>query len=176
MSKPPFVWELSSGKVVSHAIGSPHGLMMYAKQYTRDIVHFLDGKQLVLVEELINPGDTIDAITVDIATERGFPIKEIASNIERRFFSRYAECLDHTAIEPYQKGDEEAMKKLYEKIRIVPPHECNSNMVDRSLQHLRKTPSLIVINLAHLIVEPSMLTMYGQKGITVKRVDSSNTH
>jgi hypothetical protein len=42
-------------------------------------------------------------------------------------------------------------------------------MTQRSLTYLAE-PTLVAVGLAHFIVEPSMLTMYKEHGVNVKRL------
>jgi len=42
-------------------------------------------------------------------------------------------------------------------------------MVSRSIDYL-KEPSLVGVGIGHFLAEPSMLTMYKERGIEVKRV------
>lgn len=46
----------------------------------------------------------------------------------------------------------------------------NERLTERSIQYLQ-TPSVVAVGIGHLIIEPSMLRLYEQKGIKVKRVD-----
>ncbi|MBI4146874.1 TraB/GumN family protein [Candidatus Woesearchaeota archaeon] len=72
----------------------------------------------------------------------------------------------------YQSGDEQALR--VQKIR--PAQEPlvikrNQLMAYRSLEHLVAVPTLIAVGYAHFIgPEPSMLTLYQEKGIKVKRI------
>ena len=45
----------------------------------------------------------------------------------------------------------------------------NERMVSRSIDYL-KEPSLVGVGIGHFLAEPSMLTLYRQKGIEVKRI------
>lgn len=45
----------------------------------------------------------------------------------------------------------------------------NKTMVENSLAYLQQ-PSIVLAGAAHFLIEPSMLTMYKEKGIAVKRV------
>jgi len=178
MNKLPFVWELKSKgdlhseDCISHAIGSPHGLMIYASQYTKDLLQFLEDKSIVLVESNVNYGGTLDATLVDISNDFKMPIKEIASREDREAFEdQYSVYLNgQTAVEAYKQGDEEAIKKIY-GAQIAPLTEkCNTSMAKESLRFFKTLKALIMVDLAHFLIEPSLLTMYKDKGIEIKKI------
>ncbi len=79
--------------------------------------------------------------------------------------------LFQTLYTAYKKGDEKKVAQLSEldadeEDRLA---ERNKTMVDNSLKYLQQ-PSIILAGAAHFVVEPSMIMMYKEKGIEVKRV------
>ena len=69
----------------------------------------------------------------------------------------------------YQAGNEKRMEQLAEKHMEKLDLERNENMTEKSLPHLQR-PSIVAVGVAHFLFEPSMLTLYRQKGIEVKRI------
>lgn len=171
MNKLPFVWKLDYQGIISHAIGSPHGLNMYSPKYIQDLLHYLEDKNTVLVETQINYGGTLDAAIVDITSDRELLLKECATGKESDAFdNQYSVYLNTPeALEPYQKGDAEKIKKIYgEHASYL--DAFNNNMFEKSWRWLTIAPSLLVCNLARLLIEPSLLTMYEGKGIKIEKI------
>ncbi len=169
MSALPFVWELNHERVVSHIIGSPKGLpALKPETYAKDIVHYLDGKKVVFVETFIPTKGTLDAAVVDIASAMELSLKRIITEDERKIFNEHYSAKLHNkeATGIYKKGDEAEMKKIY-GASIADIKSINENMVVKSIRFVKSVPTLIVANLAHFLVEPSLLTMYQDKGIKI---------
>ncbi len=172
MNTLPFVWELNKDNVISHVIGSPNVRSMpNPASYTKDIVHYLDGKDLIFVESSIPRGGTIESIVADIAREKQLKLNCVASERESEAFYIYYSSQINTKelADAYKKGDEEKLKEAY-GIPMDKHDKFNKNIVDLSAPFFNALPTLLVANLAHFIVEPSMLTMYQEKGIKIKRI------
>lgn len=172
MNKLPFVWELDYDGVVSHAIGSPHGLRMITfDRYTQDILHKMENKNAVLLEPKMNKREPLDAAVYDIAREQGISYKPISSEADSEaFYAHYAVLLNGAqAAVAYHREDEDCLKKAYGgpafNLELI-----NGKIVEHSWRWIRTVPSLIVANLAHFLVEPSIIKLYQEKGIKIKRV------
>ncbi|MEM3154520.1 MAG: hypothetical protein QW165_03060 [Candidatus Woesearchaeota archaeon] len=170
MNRLPFVWELNYEGIVSHAIGSPHGIQWFsADKYIKDIVYYLDGKCAVLAEAEINQGGTIDAVIIDIAKEKSIPRKIVTAEKERKafdeYYSVYLDCPQ--ADRAYRKGDAKMLKAIYGRPGFN-LDQFTWNLAERSLRWLKTTPSLLVANLAHFIIEPTILAHFQKRGIQPK--------
>jgi len=172
MNKLPFVWELSSNVSVSHAIGVTSVRSMHRpEQYTQDIVQYMDRKNLIFTESSVPYGGTIEAIIADIARAKEVTIRCIATERESKsFYKYYSDQVDtKEAADAYKKGDEAELKKLY--AFPMPNHrKINENIVERSTPFIKIVSTLLVANLAHFLVEPSILQMYEEKEIKIKKV------
>lgn len=172
MNKLPFVWELEQDGVVSHAIGSPGAHAMPSPEhYTQDIMRYLDDKHLVLVESAVPYGGTLEAAVADITRAMELPLKCVSPNHEATKFHLYYERRINTreAAEAYKKGDLEEMRKFYGE--PMSQHKAiNHNIAERSARLFKVVPSLLVVNLAHFIIEPTLLKMYEEREIKIKRV------
>ncbi len=192
MNKLPFVWELNNKGIISHAIGSPHGLEIRTSLYTPEVIKYLQGKTCVLLEDEDEfHRQPLDKMVFDLAYDMDMPIRGLET-IEESNYTRGVYLLASlTVLKPlsydriaafksYAKGDEEPLrevcrqqeewlKEALEPIDYIQHCARNSNMAERSLINLTK-PSLLIVGLAHLILEPSMLSMYQEKGIGVKRL------
>ncbi len=71
----------------------------------------------------------------------------------------------------YKKGDAQKIARFSEldDKKEDRTQERNKTMVDNSLAYIQQ-PSIVLAGTTHFVCEPSMLTMYQEKGITVKRV------
>lgn len=172
MNKLPFVWELDYDGVVSHAIGSPHGLRMITfNKYTQDILHHLENKSAVLLEPKAHKRESLDAAIYDIAREQGISSKPICSEQESEAFNAHYSALLSGAqnIAAYQREDEAKLKETYGgpafNLELI-----NGKLAEHSWRWLRTVPSLLVANLAHFLVEPSLLKKYEEKEIKIKRI------
>ncbi len=175
MNKLPFVWELKYEGVVSHTIGSPKGITTISPEhYIKDIVNYLDGKKVVFVEPTVIIG-TLDNVIVDIANDvklrQKLRIEINTTEVERKAVSSHYSHLVNTkeAADAYKSGNETELKKMYGK--LTPSlNLVNKNIVIRSLHDIGAEPTLLVANLAHFVVEPSLVKMYEEKKIEIKRV------
>ncbi len=177
--KLPFVWELKNELLTSHLIGSPHGFSINHALYTVDLVKYLNDKGLVLVEE-INGFGNLDATVELIARETKVDIKPIATSEESNiFYHRYGFNLrdQPEPVAAYRQADADKLKKIYEGVKndLTPDQlrileQCNPNMVALSLPELEKLPALIIVDLAHLLIEPTMLQFYQKKGINIEKI------
>lgn len=177
--KLPFVWELKNELFTSHLIGSPHGFSINHTLYTMDLCKYLNDKGCVLVEE-INGFGGLDKTLEFIARETKMSIKAIATQEESTvFYRRYGFNLrdQPEPVAAYRQADADKLKGLYEAINsdLTPDQlhileQCNSNMVTESLKELENLPALIMVDLAHLLIEPTMLDFYQKKGIEIKIV------
>jgi hypothetical protein len=170
MNKLPFVWELKHKGVVSHAIGSPHGLMISADRYVQDILNRLENKCAVLGESNAFEHQAIDSAIVDIARAQKITYRSISTKEEKENFYEhyYPRICNKSAIESFRKGDEAALKEAYGKPELS-IDLINTDIAERSWRWIAKVPSLIVANLAHFIVDTSLLQIYEEKGIKTKR-------
>ncbi len=78
-------------------------------------------------------------------------------------------------------GDEETAKKncaedilhwksIMSKEDLETLMRRNPNMVERSMQHIIRAPSLIAVGTAHYFANPTLLALYEREGIDVKRI------
>jgi len=190
--KLPFVWELDSQGVVSHCIATHHQLpKTYLLEYSEDIRKILQGKKQALLEVERFPESTLL-----IASKRPLPagaeydcttynsLQRMAQDHQRRLHEN-ADGIDglieaiafslSIAVEGLHTKEEH---EGYLKALTNPPQpsliaEANRLWVERSITYLdaARGPSLIAAGLAHFwSIEPSMITMYQEKGIKVERV------
>ncbi len=177
--KLPFVWELKDKQITSHIVGSPHGIQIDFRKYVPDLFSYLNEKGCVLVEELKGFGE-LDALTEIVAKERGMQLAGLATEEKSNlFYNKYARPLAYepAATMAFKKGDENEMRKIYlEKQSTLTLSQsqtlktCNPSMVERSLAYLRKAPSLILVDLAHLLIGPTLLKYYDDEGFEIKRI------
>lgn len=172
MNTLPFIWELDSNGIVSHAIGMPRGLsMLCPEHFTKNIIHYLDGKNVVFVESFIPHRGTLDAAIVDIARAIELPLKRIIAENERKaFYVHYSARINNNeAAHAYRKGDETELKKMYGP-PIANLDTDNRTMLERSMPIIKAVPALLTTNLVNFLVEPSLLDLYQEKEIKVKRI------
>ena len=177
--KLPFVWELKDKQMISHIVGSPHAIQVNCNTYVPDLFKYLNEKGCVLVEELKAFGG-LDALAEIVAKERSMQLTGLATTEESNvFYNKYALPLAYepAATMAFRKGDENEMRRLYlDKQSTFTSSQsqtlktCNPHMVERSLIHLRKVSSLILVDLAHLLIGPTMLKYYNDEGFEIKRI------
>ncbi len=180
MSKLPFVWKLEKDGVISHIVGSPHGIQIDCRAYVPDLFKYLNEKGCVLVEELKAFGG-LDGLAETVAKERGMHLTGLAKRDESNvFFKKYALPLakEPASVISFKKGDDNEMRKLYlEKQDTLTLSEskiaktCNPCMVERSLKELKKAPTLIIVDLAHLLIGPTMLKYYDDEGFEITELN-----
>jgi uncharacterized protein YbaP (TraB family) len=71
-------------------------------------------------------------------------------------------------IKAYEKGDLDALTRQANNYSIKSP-ERNQKMVERSMPHFKR-PTLIAVGIGHFVKEPTILTMYKEKGVRIKRI------
>ncbi len=172
MNKLPFIWELSNEITVSHAIGVTNVRSMHRpEQYTKDIVQYMDSKNLIFVESAVPYGGTIEAVVTDIARAKEVTVRCIATELESAsFYTYYSDQIDtREAADFYKKGDETELRKLY-AFPMSSHRKINENIVERSAPLIKIVSTLLIANLAHFLVEPSILQMYQEKELKIKRI------
>jgi hypothetical protein len=172
MNKLPFTWELEYKGIISHAIGSPHWLrMVSASRYTQDILHKLEGKSTILLEANTQKNEVLEIAVADIALSQGLQLKTIATEQERNAFDSYysSSAMNTEAASAYIKEDSEQLKKMYGRPDFK-LSKITDNIAERSQEWIKTTPALLVTNLAHFLIVPSLIKIYEKNGIKAKRV------
>ena len=170
--KLPFVWEMKHEDAVSHAMGAVNVRSMpRPENYTKDIVHYLDGKDIVFVESVVPDAGTLDYAVVDIARDKELILRRISTKDESKKFYLYYSALinNREAAAAYKKGDEAELKIIY-GAPMDSHNAINTNIVEQSIRFIKALPTLLAANLAHFLVEPSLLTLYQENGIKIKRI------
>ncbi|MBI4141379.1 TraB/GumN family protein [Candidatus Woesearchaeota archaeon] len=77
--------------------------------------------------------------------------------------------------EVYVRGDADKLRKFTSSDSLMPSEDKfiarrNQRLAERSIPYLTK-PSLVAVGVGHCILEPSMQTLYKQRGIKVKLVE-----
>jgi hypothetical protein len=177
--KLPFVWKLESGEIVSHAIGSPHAINVDYRIYVPALFRLIEDKGCVLVEELQGFGG-LDALAETVAKERNMHLAGLSTADESTaYYTEYAFPLENNpeAARAFKNGDAESMRKLYlknqlrldsEKTKTV--QEYHQKRMRNTVEKLRTVPTLVIIDLAHFLVEPTEIRAYENNGIAVQRI------
>jgi len=120
------------------------------------------------------------------AEKRNIPVQFLDSPDEHENYGRLYRGKIPTELgkkmnQAYHAGDEKTLRELIEEVDKhlrykLAPHEYeilhkkrHLKMAVRSANYM-KEPSLVGVGLTHFLVEPSVLTMYKEIGIEVKRV------
>ncbi len=168
--KLPFDWKIEQKGATSHLIGSPHALNVNTTIYTRDLFRYINDKMLAAVEEIHGFGG-LDEFVETVASERQMPIMGLLTSKESSaFYKQYSTNLNPVgdAVVAFKNADANALKTLYlarrQEVKDAPPLEkIHSTILQRSIKMLNKAPSIIVVDVAHLLLEPSLITLYSQQ-------------